>query len=151
MWSLGRYDSTHNRSKHLLRVSSGRPGSRYIVVQLLSRVWLFGTKWTAARQASLSFSLLESSSCPLSRWCHPTISSSFTLLSSCFQSFPATGSLPMSWLALGIRWPKCWSVNFSISPSHECSGLMSFRTGWFATVLKCVSLSPLYGFILPFL
>ena len=59
MWRLGRYDSTHNRSKHLLRVSSGRPGSRYIVVQSLGHIWLFGTKWTAARQASLSFSLLE--------------------------------------------------------------------------------------------
>ena len=51
--------TTHNRSKHLLRVSSGRSDSSYIVVQLLSHVWLFGTKWTAARQASLSFSLLE--------------------------------------------------------------------------------------------
>ena len=37
-------------------------------------------------------------SCPLSRWCHPTISSSVILFSSCLQSFPASGSFPMSWL-----------------------------------------------------
>ena len=39
-----------------------------------------------------------SNSCPLSWWCHPTISSSVTLFSSCLQSFPALGSFPMSWL-----------------------------------------------------
>ena len=52
--------------------------------------------------ASLSFtisqSLLSTDSCPLSRWCHPTISSSVAPFSSCFQSFPASESFPMSWL-----------------------------------------------------
>ena len=67
-------------------------------VQLLSRVQLFVTPWTAALQASLfitnSWSLL--SSCPSSRWCHPTISSSVVPFSSCLQSFPASGSFPRS-------------------------------------------------------
>ena len=64
------------------------------------------------------------SSCPLNQWCHPTISSSVALF--CPRSFPASGTFPMSWL-FGIRWPKHWSFNFSISPSSEYSGLISFR------------------------
>ena len=70
-----------------------------VIVQLLSRVWLFVTPWTAACQVSLSttsWSLLKP--CPLRVWCHPTNSSSVTLFSSCPQSFPEMGSFPMSWL-----------------------------------------------------
>ena len=63
--------------------------------------------------------------CPLSQWCHPTISSSVTTFSSCPQSFPAPGSFPVS--RLRIRWPKYWS--FSISPSNEYSRI-SFRMDW---------------------
>ena len=71
-----------------------------IVVQLLSRVWLFVTPWTAAHQASLSspYPGICSNACPLNRWCHLTISSSVTLFSTCLRSFPASGSFPMSWL-----------------------------------------------------
>ena len=64
-------------------------------------------------------------SCPLSHWCHPTISSSVVPFSSCFQSFPALGSFLRS--HLHIRWLKYWSFSFSISPSNECSGLISFK------------------------
>ena len=64
-----------------------------------------------------------SNSCPSSQWCHPTISSSAVPFSSCLQSFPASGSR--------IRWPKYWSFSFSISPSSEYSGLISFRINWF--------------------
>ena len=66
-----------------------------------------------------------SNSCPLSQWCHPTILSS-VVPSSCFQSFPASGSFSHE-SALRIRWPKYWSFSFSISPSNEYSGLISFR------------------------
>ena len=69
-----------------------------------------------------------SNSCPLSQWCHPTISSSVVLFSSCLQSFPASGSSNES--ALCIRWPKYWSFSFNISPSKEHSGLISFRMDW---------------------
>ena len=62
--------------------------------------------------------------CPLSRWCHPTISSSVVPFSSCPQSFPASGS------ALCIKWPKYWSFSFSTSPSNEHPGLISFRMDW---------------------
>ena len=67
-------------------------------VQSLSRVQLFATSWTAARQASLfitnSWSLLKLS--PLSWWCHPTISSSVVPFYSRLQCFPASVSFPMS-------------------------------------------------------
>ena len=63
---------------------------------------------------------------PLSRCCHPTISSSATLFSSCSQSFPASASFPTSRLfALGSQFR---SFSFSISPSNEFSELISFRT-----------------------
>ena len=66
-------------------------------------------------------------SCPSSRSCHPAISSSVVPFSSCPQSLPASGSFQMSQLG----WPKYWSFSFSISPSNEYSGLISFRMDWF--------------------
>ena len=63
---------------------------------------------------------LCSHSCLLSRWCHPTISSSVITFSSCSQSFPASGSFSISWLC--IRWPKYWSSSFSISLSNDIWG-----------------------------
>ena len=72
-------------------------GYQFCSVQSLSRVWLFATPWTAACQASLSPTpRVYSNSCPLSWWCHLTISSSVIPFSSCLQSFPASGSFPMS-------------------------------------------------------
>ena len=71
-----------------------------------------------------------SNSCSLSQWCHPTISSSVIHFSACLQSFPASGSFLMSQL-FAFRWPEYWSFSFSISPSNECSGLISFRIDWF--------------------
>ena len=68
-------------------------------------------------------------SCPLSRWCHPTISSSVIPFSFCLQSFPAPGSFPNE-SALCIRLPKYWSFSFNISPSSDYSGLISFRMNW---------------------
>ena len=67
-----------------------------------------------------------SNSCPLSQWCHPTISSSFVPFSSCLQSFPSIRVFPNE-SVLHIRWPEYWSFSFSISPSDEYSGLISFR------------------------
>ena len=71
-----------------------------------------------------------SNSCPPSQWCHPTISSFVVLFSSCLQSFPASGSFPITQL-FAIRYPKYWNVRCSISPSSEYSGLISFRIDWF--------------------
>ena len=65
---------------------------------MLSCVQLFVTPWTAACQASLSIIISRSllKVCPLSRWCHPIISSSIIPFSSCLQSFPASGSFPIN-------------------------------------------------------
>ena len=68
-------------------------------VQSLNCVWLFVTPWTTSTPGfPVHHQLLElnSNSCPSSRWRHPTISSSVVPFSSCLQSFPASGSLPMS-------------------------------------------------------
>ena len=70
-----------------------------------------------------------SNSCPWSRCCHPTISSSVAPFSSCLQSFPASESSSES--ALCLTWPKYWSFSFIVSPSNEYSGLISFRIDWF--------------------
>ena len=66
--------------------------------------------------------------CPLSWWCHPTISSSVDPFSSCLQSFLASGSSNES--ALQIRWQKYWSFSFNISPCNEHSGLILWMN-WF--------------------
>ena len=68
-------------------------------------------------------------SCPSSRWCHRTISSSVISFSSCLQSFPSI-KLFSSESLLHIRWPKYWNFSFSISPSNEYSGLISPRMDW---------------------
>ena len=70
------------------------------------------------------------SSSPLHQWCHSTISSSLVPFSSCLRSFPASESFPMSQFFC-IRWPKYWSFSFSISPSNEYSGSISFRIDYF--------------------
>ena len=69
-------------------------------VQLLSCVRLFATPWTAACEASLSITSpgVYSNTCPLSQWCHPTISSSVVPFFSHLPSFPASGSFQMSQL-----------------------------------------------------
>ena len=92
-------------------------------MQLLSQVPNFSSPWTAARQASLSFTSPRgcTNSNPLSQWCHPKTSSSVTLFSSCPQSFPASGSFQMSQhFASGSQ-----SIGASVSV------LMSIQ-GWFA-------------------
>ena len=71
---------------------------QFNLVQSLSRVRLFTTPWTAAHQASSPTPRVYSNSCLLSRWGHPTISSSVVPFSSCPQSFPASGSFPRSQL-----------------------------------------------------
>ena len=70
-----------------------------------------------------------SDSCPLSLWCHPTISCSVIPFSSWLQSFSALES--ENELVLPITWPKYWSFIFSINPSNEYSGPISFRIDWF--------------------
>ena len=71
-----------------------------------------------------------SNSCPLSQWRHPTISSSVTCFSSCLQSFPASGSFPMSRLFASGGQSFGASASASVLPMN-IQGLISFRTNWF--------------------
>ena len=68
----------------------------------------------------------RSDSCPLSRWCHPTITFSVVRFSSCLQSFPVSEEESVPY----IRWPKYWSFSFGISPYNEYLGLISSRINW---------------------
>ena len=94
-------------------------------------VWLFGTPWSAARQAFLSFtvsrSLLKLMSIESVMPSNHLILYHPLLLPSIFTSIRvfSDGS------ALCTRWPKYWSFSLSISPSNEFSGLISFRIDWF--------------------
>ena len=100
-------------------------------VQSFSRVQLFVTPWTTARQASLSITNSQSSPKPMSIesvmpskhliLCHP-----FLLLPSIFPSIRVFSNES----ALRIRWPKYWSFSFNISRSNEHPGLISFRMDW---------------------
>ena len=99
-------------------------------VQLLSCVWLFATPWTAECPPCPSpIPGACSNSCSLSRWCHPTISSSVVPFSSHLQSFPASGSFPMSQLFTSGG-QSIGASALAISPSNEHSGLISFRMDW---------------------
>ena len=108
-----------------------RSGPISYVVQLLSHVQLLVTPWTAACQASLSFTISWSLPKPMSTESmmpsnHLVFRCPLLLLP---QSFPASGSFPNE-SAHRIRWTKYWSFSFSISPSNEDSGLISFRIDW---------------------
>ena len=103
-----------------------------VLVQLLSCVQLFATPWTAAHQASLSFTI----SCSLLKLIsmesmmpsyHLILCNPLLLLPSIFPSIRVFSSES----ALCIKWPKYWSISFNISPSKEYSGLISFKMGWF--------------------
>ena len=102
------------------------------VVQLLSHVQLFVTPWTVALQASLSFTISWSllklmsieSMVPSN---HLILFHPLLLLPSVFPSIKVFYNV----LAVGIKWPKYWSFSFSISPSNEYPGLISFRIDWF--------------------
>ena len=100
-------------------------------VQLLSHVRLSATPWTAARQASLSItnsqSLLKLMSIKSVMSSKHLILYCPLLLPSIFPSIRVFSNESV----LHIRWPEYWSFSFSISPSNEYSGLISFRFNWF--------------------
>ena len=104
----------------------------FVIVQSLTRVWFFVTPWTAAHQASLSLAiswsllnLMSAESVMPSN--HLTLCCPLLLPSSIFPSVTVFSNES----ALYIRWPKYWSISFSISPSNEYSRLLSFRIDWF--------------------
>ena len=101
-------------------------------VQSLSHVWLFVTPWIAAHQASLSITnsqnllkIMSIESVMLSN--HLILYHPLLLPASIFPSIRVFSNESV----LRIKWPKYWSFSFSISPSNEYSGLISFRIDWF--------------------
>ena len=97
---------------------------------LFSCVWVFATLWTAARQASLSFTISWSSLKLMSMSVMPSnhliLCRPHLLLPSIFPSIRVFSNKSV----LRISWPKYWSFSFSISPSSEYSELISFRMDW---------------------
>ena len=115
-----------------------------IVVQLLRRVQLFVTPWTAACQASLSFTiswgllkLMSTESVMPSN--HHILCRPLLVLPSIFPSIRIFSNV----LACPMRWPQYWSFSFSISLSHEYSGLISFRIDWLDLLAVQVTLKSL--------
>ena len=97
------------------------------VTQLCLTLWPHGLQH-ARLPYPLPIGRAYSNSCPLSRWCHPTISSCHPFLLPpsifpCIRVF-SNESVPR------IRWPKYWSFSFTISPSSDYSGPISFRMDW---------------------
>ena len=130
-----RYTSHKHRDKYFYRSSAVQQNFQWYKcpvssIQSLSHVWLFVTPWTAARQASLSitnsWNLLKIMSIELVMpsnhliLCHPLLLPP--------SIFPSIRVLNES--VLRIRWSKHWTFSFSIRPSNEYSGLISFRIDW---------------------
>ena len=102
-----------------------------VAVQSLSNVWLFATPWTAATQASLSFTISQSLLKlmliePVLPSNHLILCCPLLLLPSIFPSIRVFSNESV----LCIRWPNYWSFSFRFSPSNEYSGLISFRIDW---------------------
>ena len=111
--------------------------SQFSSVPSLSYVQLFATPWTAARQASLS--ITNSRSLPKLKSIESVMPSNHLILCSPLLLLPSIFPnirVFSNELVLHIRWPKYWSFSFSISPSNEYSGLISFRMDWLDLLAK---------------
>ena len=131
-WSDVSIDKVKEAQTYYRKQAYGCQRGRTTVAQSLSHVRLSVTPWTVAHQVSLSFTISQSllklmsikSVIPSNHLilCRPLL-----LLTLIFPRIRAFSNE----LALPIRWPKYWSLGFSISPSNEYSGLISFRIDWF--------------------
>ena len=111
-------------------------------VQSLSRVQLFATPWTAARQSSLSITNSRSPPKPMSIELvmpsnHLILRRPLFLLPSIFPSIRVFSNES----ALHKRWPKYWSFSFNINPSNEHPGLISLKTDWLDRVFISISIT----------
>ena len=125
--------NTSPRSYPLIyNLNNSKEKDLYVFVQLPSHVWLFVTPWTAACQASLSFTISQDffkfmsiESMMLSN--HLILWRPLLLMPSIFPSSRVFSNES----AIHISWSKYWSFSFSLSPSKEYSGLISFKMDWF--------------------
>ena len=115
----------------MMRIYKSDNSWKFSSVQSLSHVWLFVTPWIAAHQASLSitnsrslFKIMSIESVMPSSYlilCRPLL---------LLPPIPPSIGVLSNESTLCIRWPKYWSFSFSISPSNEHPGLVSFRMDW---------------------
>ena len=120
MWHVNMNNKMNNQVK-----------GREVIVQSLDHVWLFATPWITAYQASLSIPNTRSPPKPMS--IESVMPSSHLVL--CRPLLPLPTIPPSIRVfsnesTLHMRWPKYWSFSFSISPSNEHPGLISFRMDW---------------------
>ena len=110
-------------------------------VHSFSHVWLFVTPWTAAHQAPHPSPTpgVHPNPCPLSQWCHPTISSSVDPFSSCPQSFPASESFQMSQLFTSGSQSIGVSASKSVLPINTQDWFPFGWTGWISLQSKGLS------------
>ena len=113
----------------------------FVFVQSLSHVQLFATRWTTARQASLSITnaRVYPNSCPSSQWCHPTISSSVSPFCSHLQSFPESGSFPVSQLFASGDQSIGVSASTSVLPMNTQDWSPLGQTSWISLLSKGLS------------
>ena len=115
-------------------------------VQSLSHVWLFATPWIATRQSSLS--ITNSRSLPKRMSIESMMPSSHLILCSpllLLPPIPPSIRVFSNESTLRMRWPKYWSFSFSISPSNEHTGLISFRMDWLDLLAAQGTLKSLLG------
>ena len=141
LWGQKELDTTEHQHTHTHTI---RVNCIVVVVQSLNHVQLFATPWTAACQASLSFtifpSLLKLMSVESVRPSNHLVFCPPLLLPSVFPSIRRFSNES----ALHLRWPKYWSFSFSISPSNEYSELISFRMDWLDLVAVQGTLKSLF-------
>ena len=134
---FGKFSSGHRNGKgHFSFQSQRKPMPNNVQVQFssgqsLSRIWLFATPWISAHQASLSITISQSS--PRLTSIESVMPSSHLIL--CHHLLLLPPILPSIRVfsnesTLRMRWPKYWSFSFSIIPSKEIPGLISFRMDW---------------------
>ena len=149
LWNLplGGHLGSHTKYQRKIAYASGRqrgkrtilkhfrafffPQASLLSVQSLSRVRLFATPWIAARQASLC--ITSSRSPPKLMSIESVMPSSHLILCRLLlllPSIPPSIRVFSNVSTLCMRWPKYWSSSFSISPSNEHPGLISFRMDW---------------------
>ena len=133
------------RPSHPYKLSE-QTALRKVVVQLLSRIQLFVTPGTAARQASLSFTISQSLFKLMSL--ESLMSSNHLIL--CRPLLLPPSILPSIRVfsnesAFCIRWPEYWSFSFSISPSNEYSGSISFRMAWLDLLMLAICFLNFHG------
>ena len=140
---------TYKLNKHGPKEREMQSHKSLAVVQSLSCFRLFATPWTAAQKAALSFTISQSLlKLPSSQWCHPTISSSVIPFSSCLQSFPSSGSFPVSQFFASGGQSIGASASASVLPMNIQDWFPLGWTGWIfsqessllPSIFECASL-----------